>query len=74
MQGAELNREEQQFTRGKLQHALNDLRKTRDQSQHDPDRRLQRHEVEPFVMMFLGIGQEGVLRRLAEIGPKLARR
>ncbi len=72
VQASGLNQEEQQFLIRKLPPALLELRRKRDSSQHDPNMRLRREDVERIVKLFLGIGQPGVLRRLAEIGPKLA--
>lgn len=57
-----------------LGSALNYLQRGRNLAAHDPEKRLTREEVRPFVELFLGIGQPGVLRRLAEVGPKLAGR
>ena len=74
VQGIGLDEEEQLFLTSDLTRALDSLRGKRDIAQHDPDpsRRVRREDVERLVKMFLGIGQPGVLRRLAEIGPKLA--
>ena len=74
VQGIGLDEEEQLFLTSDLTNALDSLRGRRDTAQHDPDpnRRLLREDVERLVKRFLGIGQPGVLRRLAEIGPKLA--
>ncbi|MDE2860129.1 MAG: hypothetical protein OYI31_00670 [Chloroflexota bacterium] len=69
---ANLDKDDRQFMNVELRRALTALRKPRDDIQHDPSIRMQRRDVEPFVRRFLGIGQEGVLRRLGEIGPKLA--
>ena len=72
--GAQLAEEDRRFLLQRLPRSLKRLYDSRNWSQHDPSIRLQRQDVEPFVREFLGIGQPGVLRRLAEIGPKLARR
>ena len=66
--------DEQEFLTSILPTALQYLLNFRNPGQHDPKRRMGRDEVEPFVRRFLGIGREEIIRRLAEIGPKLARR
>ena len=72
VQGLGLNEEEQLFLTADLENHLDFLRRGRDIAQHDPNARLRREDVERLVHLFFGIGQPGVLRRLAEIGPKLA--
>ena len=74
LQGAGVSEEDQRFLIQRLPRALRDLYGSRHPSQHEPEVRLPRQQIEPFVRRFLGIGREGVLPRLAEIGPKLARR
>ena len=74
VEGAQLAEEDRRFLLQRLPRSLKRLYDSRNRSQHDPGIRLQRQDVEPFVREFFGIGQPGVLRRLAEIGPKLARR
>ena len=74
LQGAGVSEEDRRFLIQLLPSALRDLYGSRHPSQHEPEVRIPRQQVEPFVRRFLGIGQLGVLRRLAEIGPKLARR
>ena len=74
VQGAGVSEEDRRFLIQRLPRALRDLYGSRHPSQHEPEVRMPRQQVEPFVRRFLGINQEGVLRRLAEIGPKLARR
>ncbi len=72
VQGLGLSEEEQLFLTSDLESALDFLRRGRDVAQHDPNTRLRREDVERLIKLFLGIGQPGMLRRLAEIGPKLA--
>ncbi len=74
LDSGQVSEDDRRFLLQRLSRALNDLNKSRNRSQHDPNVRLQRQDVEPFVKMFLGIGQPGVLPRLAEIGSRLARR
>ena len=71
VQGQGVSESEQLFLISDLPPALNKLRRARDSAQHSPEKQMRRDEVEPFVRLFLGIGQPGVLRRLAEVGPKL---
>ena len=71
VQGLGLSEEEQRFLTADLESALDFLRRGRDSVQHDPNTRLRREDVERLVNLFFGIGQPGVLRRLAEIGTKL---
>jgi len=66
-----IERQDKDFLTRELPKAMNDLRRVRDLAQHDPKKVWQREEVEPFVGRFLGIGQIGVLPRLAQIGEKL---
>ena len=69
-----LNEEQQQFLTSDLEVDLDFLRRGREIVQHDPNRRLRPDDIERLVKLFLGIGEPGVLRRLAEIGPKLTGR
>ena len=62
---------EQQFLHRDLPNALHLLRKLRRDAEHDLVRSFARTEVEPSVRLFLGAGGFGVLRHLAEVGPKL---
>ena len=73
LQGTQLGAEEIEFLRRDLLTSIEHLRTARNPSEHGVDVRLTRQEVDPFVRRFLGIGQLGVLRRLSEIGSKLAR-
>ena len=66
--------DEQQFLHQDLPIALHRLRKLRREAEHDPGKTFTRSEVEPLVRFFLGVGGFGILRRLAEVGPKLAPR
>jgi hypothetical protein len=66
-----LGAEERDFLTADLPKALDSLRKKRDLVQHDPKKAWRREEVKPFVREFLGIGQRGILTRLAEVGAKL---
>ena len=66
-----VNTEDQRFLIQRLPKALGRLRKFRDDAQHNPETRMHRGDVEPLVQEFLGIGETGVLRRLAEVGQKL---
>ena len=72
LRGLGLDEEDQLFLTSDLESALDFLRRGRDVVQHDPNSRLRREDMERLVKLFLGIGQQGVLCRLAEIGPKLA--
>ena len=73
VQGHGVSESEQLFLVSDLLPALNKLRRARDSAQHSPEKQMRRDEVEPFVRLFLGIGRPGVLRRLAEVGPKLTK-
>lgn len=70
----ELSLKQKEFLtkRNCLSSALYSLRESRNIADHDPKIRMTRDKVRPLVDLFLGIGQPGVLRRLAEIGPNLA--
>jgi hypothetical protein len=70
--GRGASEESQHFLTKTLPDALDDLRKARESAQHDPQRRWQREEVGHFFQLFLGIGNTGVLKRLVELGPKVA--
>ena len=72
VQSLALEEEEQAFLTSQLESDLSFLRRARDVAQHDPSSRLRREDVETAgKSVHFGIGQPGVLRRLAEIGPKL---
>ena len=73
VQGLGLNEDEQKFLTADLGGDLDFLRRGRDVAQHDPNWRVRREIVERLVRLFLGIGRPGVLRRLAEVGPKLTK-
>ena len=64
--------DEQRFLHRDLPQALSSLRKLRNPARHHPIGRFPREDVEPLVNLFLGIGKPGILRRLAEVGPKLS--
>ena len=66
--------DEEEFLASVLPTSLQYLLNFRNAAQHDPKKRMRRDEVEPFVRRFLGIGREETMRRLAELGPRLARR
>ena len=76
VQGKGLSQSEQEFlvsdAEGALRNALYSLQTGRNIAEHEHERLLTRDEIKPLVDLFFGIGQPGVLRRLAEIGPKLA--
>ena len=74
VQSREIANEERVFLTSKLPSALSYLLNYRNPSQHVHDKLMRRDEIEPFIRLFLGIGREGIIGRLAEIGPKLARR
>ena len=63
--------DEQRFLHRDLPQALDPLRELRNPAQHDPEKSFARSEVESLVNLYLGIGRAGILRRLAEVGPKL---
>ena len=63
---------EQQFLHQDLPNALHLLRKLRRDAEHGPEKSFARSEVEWSVRLFLGVGGFGILRRLAEVGPKLS--
>ena len=65
---------QQDFLTSRLPSALQYLLDLRNPGQHDPRVHMRRDQVERSVQLFLGIDCEGILPRLAEIGPKLARR
>ena len=62
---------DRQFLLQDLPIALHRLRKLRREAEHGPERIFARSEVKPLVHFFLGVGGFGILRRLAEVGPKL---
>ena len=64
--------DEQRFLHRDLPQALDPLRELRNPAQHDPEKSFARSEVESLVNLYLGIGRAGILRRLAEVGPKLS--
>ncbi len=76
VQSEGLGKPEQEFlvsdAEGSLRNALRSLQEARNDAEHEHDSLLTRDKVKPLVDLFFGIGQPGVLRRLAEIGPKLA--
>ena len=63
---------EQQFLHQDLPNALHLLRKLRRDAEHGPEKSFARSEVERSVRLFLGAGGFGILRHLAEVGPKLS--
>lgn len=69
-----LSEEEQQFLISDLGVDLDFLRRGRVVAEKDPNRRLRPDDTQRLVKLFLGIGEPGVLRRLAEVGPKLTGR
>lgn len=71
VQGFGLKEGDQLFLTECLSEDLDFLRRGRVVSEKDPNMRLHPEDIERLVKLFLGIGQPGVLRRLAEIGPKL---
>ncbi|MDP2952247.1 MAG: hypothetical protein Q8O76_02880, partial [Chloroflexota bacterium] len=63
---------EREFLTHELPSALDELRRLRDVAQHDPKRTWRKEEVTPIFKRFLGIGQEGVLPRLAGVQRKIS--
>jgi hypothetical protein len=64
-------REDVKFLTEELPQALGELRKLRNQAEHEPNKQLTQSEVVKIFKKFVGIGSHGILRRLLRIRRKL---